>query len=188
MVYIAPGLCTQGHDGGPPSSPRHTVQLGPYYIDEIEVTVGRYKQFRSAARANREPIVDDWANLNAPDDHPVVGVKFTDALRYVRWVGKELPTEAEWEKAARSPDGFDYPWGEGRPAWHRERKLTQIDPVRSFPADVSIYGVFDLAGNAREWCADWVTVHGLNCLKSRGFAERRGVFGPQTDSLDAKNP
>ncbi|REJ72672.1 MAG: hypothetical protein DWQ34_12345 [Planctomycetota bacterium] len=152
MAYVPPGLFLQGEDGGSPdAAPMHPVELDGYYIDIYEVTVSRYMKFRN----EESPAPGMPANANAPADHPALGLAWRDAFAYCKWAGKQLPTEAEWEKAARGPDSFQYPWGNGRPVWQRSRTPGQIDPVGSFKADRSVYGVYDLAGNAQEWCADY---------------------------------
>lgn len=152
MALVPGGLFLRGEEGvDPDAGPAHPVHLDTFYMDVTEVTVGQYKRFL----AEYDPRPSTPANANAPDDHPVLGIAWRDALNYCDWAGKQLPTEAEWEKAARGPDGFLYPWGDGRVIWARRRTPDQIDPVGSFRTDQSVYGIFDLAGNAREWCADY---------------------------------
>jgi formylglycine-generating enzyme required for sulfatase activity len=152
MVRVPAGMFLQGHDGDDPTAaPMHPVELGGYYIDAHEVTLGQYQKFYKETR----PLPTRPANEGADENMPVLGISWRDAVAYLEWVDKQLPTEAEWEKAARGPDKFTYPWGDGRVLWQKPRATTQIDPIGVFVHDRSIYGAFDLAGNAREWCADF---------------------------------
>lgn len=152
MVRVPGGLSLQGRDGADPNAaPLHPVELSGFYIDVHEVTLGQYGTFYQETR----PLPGRAKNHGGAAELPAVGITWRDASAYLAWVGKELPTEAEWEKAARGPNQFLYPWGDGRVLWHRPRAPQQIDPVGSFPADRSVYGVLDMAGNAREWCADF---------------------------------
>ncbi len=155
MVLVPGGVFVLGTNEGPPNAgPAHPVELDPFYIDEYEVTLGQYQQFVDAnQQAKKRPGLPVNAGANA--DMPALGISWGDAIAYTSWAGKSLPTEAEWELAARGPDSFDHPWGNGRAAWDRKRETSQIDPVGSFAADRSRFGVMDLAGNAREWTADF---------------------------------
>src|SRR4029079_2889602 len=137
MVRVPAGLFLQGRDGVDPSAgPMHPVELSGYYIDVFEVTLGQYEKYWKETR----PLPGRPANHGNADNLPALGVNWKDASAYLEWVGKELPTEAEWEKAARGPKQFLYPWGDGRVLWQRPRTPQQIDPVGSYPADRSIYG------------------------------------------------
>ena len=102
-----------------------------------------------------------------PDDAPAVLVNYHDAEAFAIWALKRLPTEAQWEFAARSVDGRRYPWGDQQVRWSRERKPHQIDRVMYFPEDVSPYGVFDMAGNAMEWTRDWFDRHYFDKLRDK---------------------
>jgi formylglycine-generating enzyme required for sulfatase activity len=98
------------------------------------------------------------------DNHPIVFMIYDDAIAYCNWAGVQLPTEAQWEKAARGTDGRIYPWGNEAPDaggryranyYPKEDGYDDTAPVGSFPLDASPYGVMDMAGNVQEWCADW---------------------------------
>lgn len=154
MVLIPGGLFLQGEDNADPNAaPMHPVQLDPYYIDIYEITLAQYARFQ----AEHKPSPGKPSNAGAADTQPAVGLTWRDSMFYCEWAGKELPTEAEWELAARGPNSFLFPWGNDRVVWQRSRTQDQIDPVGSFRADYSPFGVFDMAGNAREWCADFYT-------------------------------
>lgn len=154
MVLVPGGTFTMGRDDGPSNeAPAHSVALSTFYIDQHEVTVRQYALFQreSGARPGSGPKPNDPVS----EDHPVANVSARDAKAYADWAGKQLPTEAQWEMAARTPDGRIYPWGPQPPSWERPREPRQIDPVMSFRSDLSPYGIFDLAGNAAEWTRDW---------------------------------
>jgi formylglycine-generating enzyme required for sulfatase activity len=153
MALVPSGLYSQGIDGADPNAgPLHPVELSAYYMDVTEVTLGQYLKFRAEGKpAPQRPV-----NESSPDDHPALGLPWRDAQAYCQWAGKDLPTEAEWEQAARGPNSFAYVWGnDPRVVWQRARTPQQIDPVGSFLTDRSPYGILDLAGNAREWCLDY---------------------------------
>ena len=148
--------------------PAHLVTLPPYYIGQTEVTRGQYDRFCRAT--GHRPIPKTMASYCVRADHPIVGVTLDDACAYCAWAGASLPTEAQWEKAARGTDGRHYPWGNEPPALHagthanfgRIRQSLQRDyeasyrprPVGSFPEGASPYGALDMAGNVSEWCRD----------------------------------
>jgi formylglycine-generating enzyme required for sulfatase activity len=155
MAYIPAGVFIRGHrPETPDDAPEQSVYVDAYYIDVHEVTVEQYEKCREEFREEKKHIAPP-ANLNADPLDPVLGVNWGEARFYARWAGKELPTEAQWEKAGRGPNGFEYPWGNDKAIWERPRSHGQIDPVKSFRGDLSPYGVYDLAGNGREWCNDF---------------------------------
>ena len=139
--------------------PVHTVYLDAFYIDKYEVTNALYKKFIEAT-GHRTPKYWTDPSYNQPDQ-PVVGVSWDDAEAYARWTGKRLPTEAEWEKAARGGlVGKRYPWGND--ISHNDANYSGtsgIDiwsgpaPVGKFPPNG--YGLYDMAGNVWEWVSDW---------------------------------
>lgn len=142
--------------------PRHAVLLNAYAMDLYEVTVGRYATFlRKTERA--PPLFWDTVDLHEHADRPVIGVDWTDADAYCRWAGKRLPTEAEWEHAARGTDERRYPWGNHTPTSElanyaigaRFSYSQTLMPVGRYEQGTSPYGMYDMAGNVWEWVQDW---------------------------------
>jgi len=165
MSYIPAGSFEMGDHLNNMSSalPVHTVTLDGFYMDKTEVTVRQFKAF--LADNSSYSWGGNWDNVarySPTDDHPMIYVTWSDAVAYAEWAGKRLPTEAEWEYAARGGlEGKRYPWGDeishddanyretdGKDKWDE-----QAAPVGSFGANG--YGLYDLAGNVWEWCADW---------------------------------
>jgi formylglycine-generating enzyme required for sulfatase activity len=159
LVLVPGGTFTMGSDrGDPQDGPAHLVRLSTYYIDQYEVTNRQFRKFLEETKYHGRPPgkwLTDPKLRSMPDNAPVVYVSYHDAEEYTIWAHKRLPTEAQWEMAARSADGRRYPWGDQQAHWASPRKYRQIDPVGSFPEDVSPFGVFDMAGNAVEWVRDW---------------------------------
>jgi formylglycine-generating enzyme required for sulfatase activity len=163
MVLVPGGTFTQGNnEGQAPERPAHTVRLSTYYIDQHEVTNRQFRIFLGESHYHGQP-AGKWLTekeaREEPETLPVTRVNFNDANAFAIWAGKQLPTEAQWEMAARSTDGRRWPWGDAPANWSRPRAARQIDPVMSFPEDVSPYGVYDLAGNVQEWTKDWYDSH-----------------------------
>jgi sulfatase modifying factor 1 len=156
MALVTGGAVIIGHDGDPPeSSPQITVVLDSFYMDVTEVTLERYGHYRKAINEERGPrAVQEPENAKSPPNFPVLGVLLKQAQFYAHWAHKELPTEAEWERAARGESAFAHAWGNGRAIWSQTRKRDTITAVKTFGTDVSPFGIYDLAGNAREWCSD----------------------------------
>lgn len=180
MALVPEGPFVQGFDGGPPNAaPAHGVVLSAFYIDIREVTCERYEKFRAAMREAGRRIAPP-ARAPADRREPVTGVSWADAQAYARWAKKDLPTESEWEKAARGVDGAMYPWGEGPPVWQRPRRPGQIDRVGAFPADLGPFGLYDMAGNAREWCSDWYVDDAYPRRVADGVAALRNPAGPKS--------
>jgi sulfatase modifying factor 1 len=161
MVYIPQGpFVMGGRDEESPNSerPSHTVYLAAYFIDPFPVVNIDYLEFVGATDY-RVPV--HWSRGTFPTgtgNHPVTNVTWKDAEAYAEWAGKRLPTEAEWEKAARGTDERPYPWGDRFVEGERcnsNNIIGTTTPVDEFPDGRSAYGVWDMAGNVYEWCADY---------------------------------
>jgi formylglycine-generating enzyme required for sulfatase activity len=169
MVCVPAGPFSMGCNGGDCDSdevPYHTVHLDSFDIDRHEVTVERYEACVQDG-ACTPPWTGGYCNFGIADraDHPVNCVLWEQAVDYCTWVGRRLPSEAEWEKAARGTDGRTYPWGNEPSGCDYAVMYTFSDgegcgrdstwPVGSKPAGASPYGVLDMAGNIGEWVQDW---------------------------------
>lgn len=193
MVRIPGGTFEMGTKGGDVYERRvHTVTLSPYFIDRTEVTAAAYRQWKEPEHTvqwnNLKDAVRERESLPCTggkpdrDNHPLNCVSWADAQAYCHSQGKRLPTEAEWQFAARGSDGRAYPWGNDVPepqrlnacglecrrakkellGWNDEPVLYEAEdpwawtaPVGSHPAGASPFGVEDMAGNVSEWVSDW---------------------------------
>ena len=152
MMEGSAGWFIMGSDGGRDNEkPRRRVYLDAFYIDKYPVTNSRFRKFG-------KPKKDYGAKFNGPRQ-PVVGVDWFQARDYCKSAGRRLPTEAEWEKAARGVDGRKYPWGN---EWEKSRVIREKNSGRrTHPVDRtanthrSPYGVVDMVGNVWEWLSDW---------------------------------
>ena len=169
-ILIPAGSFQMGCDSSNPAEscngdeqPLHTVMLDAYSIDKYEVTNARYKACVDAGGCEPPQEASSYTRavyFGNPEfaDYPMIKVNWHQASAFCAWEGKRLPTEAEWEKAARGTDGRIYPWGDQAPT----QELANFDgnvgdttPVGSYPAGASPYGVMDMAGNVWEWVNDW---------------------------------
>jgi formylglycine-generating enzyme required for sulfatase activity len=159
-VLVPAGDFTMGDDE---NSPRRKVYVDAFYMDRFETTTSRYAKFLESTGSDKRP--DYWDELagTSSEEMPVIGVSWNEANAYCKWAGKRLPTETEWEKAARGTDGRPFPWGEASPSQlHANYQNSSPDaysggltPVGEHTAGKSPFGVEDMAGNASEWVADW---------------------------------
>ncbi|ODT44625.1 MAG: hypothetical protein ABS70_05065 [Nitrospira sp. SCN 59-13] len=167
MVTIPGGpfvMGTQSPKGRADEWPQRTVQVDAFAIDEVEVTNERYMTFVTTTGHRSPPNpygTGVLVSAKGIEQLPVVQVTWYDAKAYCAWAKKRLPTEAEWEKAARGTDGRTFPWGEDAPTVKRanyDREWADdktLHAVGSLPGGDSPYGIKDMAGNAREWVQDW---------------------------------
>jgi formylglycine-generating enzyme required for sulfatase activity/tRNA A-37 threonylcarbamoyl transferase component Bud32 len=196
MVYVPKGEFTMGNNNGSSDEkPIHNVYLDSYWIDQTEVTNAMFATFLNELgnqREGEEPWFDatyngfitlnnnEWQPVNGFENHPIAEVTWYGARAYCDWAGRQLPTEAQWEKAARSNDVRDYPWGNdfacSRGNFDDETYFDtyvvpggagcdgydRTSPVGSFPDGSSPYGALDMAGNVWEWVADWYDKNSYN--------------------------
>jgi iron(II)-dependent oxidoreductase len=181
MVLIPAGEFPMGSapgEGNPKEYPQHAVFLDAFYIDKYEITNVQYYQFWLADggdSSSHRPInyrtsyyMVEWPDIvKTKPDNPVVGITWFDAQAYAEWAGKRLSTEAEWEKVARGTDTRIWPWGNQfdlnidgvtvhANIWNGgDGYDNRPSPVTKYPTGVSPLGVYGMAGNVWEWCADW---------------------------------
>jgi len=180
MVWVPGGTFTMGSADGmglDNEHPAHQVTLTDYWVYQYDVTVAQYRTFCTTTTRELPKFPSDysWKGKTGWDDpalqqHPIVNITWNDAKAYADWAGVVLPTEAQWEYAARGPQGRNYPWGgtatkddkcNGWDAtkcvyWDNSGKVSKSTwPVGSFPAGDSWCGAQDMAGNVWQWCGDW---------------------------------
>lgn len=180
LVFVPSSEFIMGSSGGHDTEPIHQVYLDAYWIDQTEITNSMYRKCVEANRCTPPSKISSHTNGNYYgndefDDYPVIYVSWHDADNYCSYVQRRLPTEAEWEKAARGTNGNIYPWGntfDGTKlnscdsncefVWANRGfndNYADVAPVGSYPAGVSNYGVLDMAGNVWEWVNDWYDVN-----------------------------
>jgi formylglycine-generating enzyme required for sulfatase activity len=186
MVYVPAGTFPMGSADSDPDAqyeekPQHQVTLDAFWIDRTEVTNAQYARCVEAGACQKSALADD-ARFNGAD-YPVVGVAWQNTVDYCRWAGGRLPSEAEWEYAARGPEGRFYPWGD---TFDGSKVSSTGDadgyeytaPVGSFPAGASWAGALDMAGNVYEWANNWYDEY-----SSEPQANPSGPAGGQTRVL-----
>jgi formylglycine-generating enzyme required for sulfatase activity len=185
LIEIPAGPFIMGSDtGAEDEAPAHEVDLPAFEIDLFEVTNADFAKFVEATGyqtdAEKEARTKNWRSAaEGKESHPVVFVSWNDAVAYCEWLGKRLPSEAEWEKAARGTDGRIYPWGDEydpSKANVKDTGLRGTAVVGSFGAGASPFGVEDMAGNVWEWVADWYEAYPGSDFQSDYFGERFRVL------------
>jgi formylglycine-generating enzyme required for sulfatase activity len=173
LVFVPSGSFRMGSDKSFDAQaqdnelPQHTINLSDYWIDQTEVTNAMYARCVAAGgctapRRSSSATHSDYFGSRQYAQFPVSWVSWSQASAYCQWAGRRLPSEAEWEKAARGPDGRTFPWGSQAPScslanfWSKEDGCVgDAVQVGSYPAGASPYGVLDMAGSVFEWTADW---------------------------------
>lgn len=163
MVFVPAGEFTMGSNDFDWEKPPHTIYLDDFWMDKLEVTNALYKRCADAGKCSAPNLTSSFTRNsyygNAQfDNFPVIHISWNDANAYCAWAGKKLPTEAQWEKAARGTDARAYPWGN---AFDKDKLNSSAGgkgdttAVGSYPAGASPYGALDMAGNVWEWVTDW---------------------------------
>jgi formylglycine-generating enzyme required for sulfatase activity len=206
MLRIPAGPFWMGDDHGPADEkPRHQLNVAEFFIDRTKVTNAQFARFMNArgvqaADGQRWYDADDndarirrhgaqWTAHPGHENHPVVEVSWYGALAYCRWLGKKLPTEAEWEKAARGTDGRRFPWGNAATDKNRAHFAggwNELKPVGSFPQGASPYGVLDMAGNGWEWVSSAYLPYPYDGSDGREDLSRDLVRGTRGGGHDAR--
>lgn len=159
-------------------NPAHKVYLPLYYIDRNEVSNAEYAEFVTTTNHAAPPYWENGSYIKGSGEHPVVMVQWAEAQEYCQFKGGRLPSEAEWEKAAKGKDGRIYPWGD---TFDLERaniggSVGNLKPVGSYVSGKSPYGTFDMIGNAWEWTADWYQPYPGSTYESNKFGQRLKVI------------
>ena len=208
MVEVPAGAFVMGRDDGPEDErPAHRVELGRFVIDRLPVTHADFALFlhanglhgeRDGRRYRRYDDDDADARIHRVDGrwradaglerHPVSEVPWAGARDYCAWVGKRLPTEAEWEKAARGTDARRYPWGNAAPESSRAKfnaGWMQTAPADAYPAGASPYGALDMAGNQWEWVSSLYRPYPYAATDGREEDGGEGVRGTRGGGHDS---
>lgn len=200
MVFVPAGAFNMGTQKGDmhgthdirlfsDAQPEHSVTVAAFYLDKTEVTNAQYKKY---CDATGYPVPPHWKNGQFAEGEAEVAVTRVDwweAAAYAKWAGKRLPTEAEWEKAARGTDGRTFPWPDGPqgPIFDKDKIVTgqsKPQPVGQKPAGASPYGALDMAGNVFEWVLDWYDAYPGSTQKLPEFGKQfKVVRGGGFDSL-----
>lgn len=189
MVYVLGGVLRVGRDEGDKNEmPAHVETVKPFFIDRTEVTNADYLKFIEATGYEAPPSWKGGRFADGADNLPVTDVTWEDATAYATWIGKRLPTEVEWEFAARGPEGRLYPWGdtfqpEAANISAKAGEKKQFAPVGQFAGGASIFGALDMAGNAWEWTAsDFAAYPGGKVDARPGYRNLKVIRGGSFES------
>ena len=189
ILWAAKQFHSESLDWYRDETPLHEVTLPAFQIDKFPVTVSDYEIYRDATR-KPAPREHDNGRFNHPRQ-PIVGLSWKEARDYCHWAKKRLPTEKEWEKAARGKDGRYYPWGNEPDALNANIRgkgdvYRYTNKVGEIPENASPFGVMDLAGNVWEWTEDWYKPHPENQYDNELYGERFKVIkgGSWNSNLD----
>ncbi len=186
MVYVPPGEFIMGSNRQDPTDfnqrdnvglayndarPQHQATTGAFFIDVTEVTNAQYQKYCDATGVPTPPYWKDGKFPDGEADFPVHHVNWYEAGAYAKWMNKRLPTEVEWEKAARGTDGRRFPWGEN---WEISRVsgASKEVAVGQSPTGISPYGALDMAGNIGEWTSSWWTAYPNSPTQQRDFGDK----------------
>lgn len=187
MALVPGGPFWMGNNGrtfdGPGNddeTPMHEVTVGPFFIDWYETTNAMYQEFINATGHRQPKLWKDGRYPPGKANHPVVYVSWHDATEFCEWAGKRLPTETEWEKAARGTDQRIFPWGNSYDLekantpqhWMALHEKGDTTPVGTFEAGKSPYGLYDMAGNVYEWVQDWYLPYPGNQYPNSHYGEK----------------
>lgn len=181
MVEIPAGKFMMGSDAGnADSKPPHEVEVKAFMLDQFEVTNADFKLFVDATSyqtdAEKSKESDTWLTYaKDKDNHPVVKVSWNDAKAFCEWAGKRLPTEAEWEYAARGSDGRTFPWGnefDVKNVNAKETGLRGTAAVGSFPGGASPFAIQDMSGNVQEWTTSVAEHYPGNTTNSKLYGDK----------------
>jgi serine/threonine-protein kinase len=194
LVYVPGGTFLMGNDDMSNAQPVHSVTLGSYWIDRTEVSNAQYALCVESGKCSASGYADDAANYG--DECPAVDILWQQAVNYCAWAGGRLPTEAEWEYAARGPEGNVYPWGDefdcSRGNFYGECDEFEDapSPVDGFESGASWCGALNMAGNVSEWVEDWYDGYTGTTYQSDAFGTLYKVLRGgnwNSDQLDVRS-
>ncbi len=192
MVYIGPGNAVIGTDASEEKdmsssvgfrrkpyaseAPKHVVNVPGFYIDRYEVTFRQFKKFLDATHYPQPSLWRDSVDFEKLADYPVSAVTWNDADAFAKWAGKRLPTEIEWEKAARGKEGKRFVFGNAFDAAKAGLARKDIIPVSKAGFDKSPFGVIGMCGNISEWTESWYTAYQGNADKEKAYGKKYKVY------------